>query len=129
MMVRRLERILAKYFKNPNALPARPLCKPDKDDKSVSQHQKVDAIQYHKHRIEELEKEIIAVRNSIDLRSATQYGFVSYSTISRAHIIAKAAKGKHPKGTSVMLSTKPNDLLWDNLEYALERWLINQQCC
>ncbi|KAI5800937.1 hypothetical protein FPQ18DRAFT_63753 [Pyronema domesticum] len=114
--VRKLEGVLAKYLKNPDKLPAaRPLSKPDKDDPQVDQETKVDAIEYWKHRIEELEKKIAIVRKSIDLKDAMPYGFVSFPTISRAHITAKAAKGKHPKGTSLQLATKPQDIIWDNL--------------
>jgi hypothetical protein len=114
--VRKLEGVLAKYLKNPDKLPAaRPLSKPDKDDPQVDQETKVDAIEYWKHRIEELEKKIAIVRKSIDLKNAMPYGFVSFPTISRAHITAKAARGKHPKGTSLHLATKPQDIIWDNL--------------
>jgi hypothetical protein len=114
--VRRLEEILAKYLKNPNRLPAmKPTCKPEKDDKSMNQDTKVDAIEYYKHRIEELEKQIAIVRKGIDNKDAMPYGFVSFPTISRAHITAKAARRKHPKGTTIQLAPKPQDIIWNNL--------------
>jgi hypothetical protein len=117
--VRRLEKILAKYLKNPNQLPvAKPVCKPAKDDKSMNRDTKVDAIEYYKHRIEELERQIVIARKGIDKRDAMPYGFVSFPTISRAHITAKAARGKHPKGTTIQLATKPQDIIWHNLTRA-----------
>lgn len=114
--VRKLEGYLATYLKNPDNLPARrPVCKPDKNDKSVPKGSDVDAIEYLGQRIKDLEKKIYAIRDTIDNRDATQYGFVSYPTISRAHIYAKAARGKHPKGTEIKLAPRPNDIIWKNL--------------
>lgn len=114
--MRKLEGFLAKYLKNPDNLPARrPVCKPDKKDKSVPKDSDVDAIEYLGQRIKELEKKIYAVRDTIDNRDAMQYGFVSYPTISRAHLAARAACGKHPKGTSINLAPRPNDIIWKNL--------------
>jgi hypothetical protein len=123
--VRNMEEVLAKYFKHPERLPqSRPVCNPDKDDKSMDQNMKVDAIEYYKHKIEELERQIMIVRKSIDKRDAMPYGFVSFPTISRAHITAKAARGKHPKGTSIQLATKSQDIIWENLvrTKASRRW-------
>lgn len=114
--VRKLEEYLAKYLRNPDNLPARrPVCKPDKNDKSIPKDSQVDAIEYLGQRIKDLEKNIYAVRDTIDNRDAMQYGFVSYPTISSAHISAKAARGKHPKGTTIKLAPRPNDIIWDNL--------------
>jgi hypothetical protein len=116
--VRCLEGYLAKYLKNPDHIPSmRPLCKPDKKDKSMSQKIKVDAIEYYGKRIADLEEQIYAVRESIDSRDALQYGFVSYPIISRAHIAAKAARGKHPKGTTVVLAPRSSDIIWGNLKW------------
>ncbi|TGZ81410.1 DUF221-domain-containing protein [Ascodesmis nigricans] len=114
--VRKLEKVLTKYLKNPDRLPAtRPTCKPDKDDKSIDQNMRVDAIEYHKNRMDELERKIIEMRKSIDSRDPEPYGFLSFPTISRAHIAAKVATGKHPKGTSIKLASRPSDIIWDNL--------------
>lgn len=76
---------------------------------------KVDAIEYYGGRIMGLEDKIKSVRETIDSRDALQYGFVSYPSISRAHVAAKAARGKHPKGTSIMLAPRSNDIIWNNL--------------
>lgn len=82
----------------------------------MPQKSKVDAIEYYKSRMHEMEQRIITVRATIDKRDAMPYGFVSYPTISRTHIIAKAARGKHPKGTSIKLAPKPSDIIWRNME-------------
>lgn len=123
--VRALEKVLAKYLRNPNVLPAvRPTCKPDKSDKSMPKDIRVDAIEYRKNRCDELERQILEVRRSIDKRDPTQYGFVSFPTVSRAHIAAKQAKGRHPKGANIRLATRPNDIIWENFgrAKATRRW-------
>lgn len=75
----------------------------------------MDAIDYLYHRIDGLEKMIYHIRDTIDSREAEQYGFISYPTITQAHIAAKAAKGKHLKGTTIQLAPKPQDIIWENL--------------
>lgn len=116
-LVYSLEKVLAKYFKDPNNLPPRPMCRPDKDDKSMDRNLKVDAIQYYRRRIEEIEGHILAVRDGIDKRDSMPYGFVSYPTVSRAHTAAKAARGKHPKGTTIRLAARPRDIIWENIRF------------
>ncbi|KAH0541414.1 hypothetical protein FGG08_004104 [Glutinoglossum americanum] len=114
--VRQLEAYLARYLKNPDNLPTqRPLCKPSKKDHSYSSNQKVDAIDYLTGRIRELEQEIKEVRETIDMRNPMPYGFASYETIPDAHSVAYASRKKHPKGTSITLAPRPNELIWDNL--------------
>lgn len=118
--VRKLEQHLAKYLKNPDSLPvARPTCQPAKDDKSIVKGVKVDAIEYHGQRIRDLEQQINNIRGTIESRMPMQYGFISYSTISQAHTVAKAAYGKRIHGASIYLAPKPNDIIWKNLGYGL----------
>lgn len=117
--VRKLEAVLAKYLKDPNNLPAaRPLCRPSKKDPSYSTYpkgQKVDAIEYLTQRIRELEVEVKEVRNSLDKRNTLPYGFASYDDISEAHSIAYALRRKKPRGATVRLAPRPNDIIWDNM--------------
>ncbi|KJR86213.1 uncharacterized protein SPSK_02181 [Sporothrix schenckii 1099-18] len=117
--VRALEKVLAKYLKDPQNLPAaRPQCKPSKKDHSYDTYpkgQKVDAIEYLTQRIKDLEIEIKEVRQSVDKRNTMSYGFASYSDISEAHSIAYAARKKRPQGATIRLATRPNDIIWDNL--------------
>ncbi|KAI4612851.1 hypothetical protein J4E80_006906 [Alternaria sp. BMP 0032] len=112
-----LEKILAKYLKNPNKLPAeRPLCTPSKKDPEFTDKaQKVDAIDYLTARIQRLEGKIKEVRETIDKRDALSYGFASYESIDSAHMVAFAARSKHVKGTTVRLAPKPKDIIWKNL--------------
>ncbi len=118
-VVRKLEKVLAKYLKDPQNLPpARPLCSPSKKDRSYETYakgQKVDAIEYLTQRIKELEVEIKEVRLSVDKRNTMSYGFASYSDISEAHAIAYAARKKRPQGTTIKLAPRPNDIIWDNM--------------
>lgn len=113
--VRKLEGILAKYLKNPDRLPPRPMCKPEKDDAYIKPGTRVDAITYWNDRVKRLEKEIEALRNSIDERSATHYGFVSYPTIAQAHRVAKATYHKKINGAEITPAPSPLDIIWKNL--------------
>jgi calcium permeable stress-gated cation channel len=120
--VRKLEKVLAKYLKDPQNLPAaRPVCLPSKKDRSYGTYpkgQKVDAIEYLTQRIKELEIEIKEVRQDIDKRNTLTYGFASYSEIHEAHSIAYAARNVKPQGTIIRLAPRPNDIIWDNMPLA-----------
>jgi hypothetical protein len=117
--VRKLEKVLAKYLKKPDQLPAgRPTCRPSKKDRSYGTYpkgQKLDAIEYLTQRIRDLEVEIKEVRASVDKRSSMPYGFASYSDINEAHNIAYALRKKKPHGATVTMAPRPNDIIWDNM--------------
>ncbi|KAI1275189.1 hypothetical protein F5Y07DRAFT_183369 [Xylaria sp. FL0933] len=117
--VRKLEKVLAKYLKDPQNLPpARPTCYPSKKDPSYGTYpkgQKIDAIDYLTQRIRELELEIKEVRSTLDRRNTYSYGFASYDDISEAHAIAYTLRKKKPMGATVVLAPKPNDIIWDNM--------------
>ena len=114
--VRKLERHLAKYLRNPNQLPAeRPTCKVAKDDVTAHGKGKVDAIDYLTDRVARLETTIKEVRESVDMRNPMSYGFASYTHIEDAHAVAHASRKKGPAGCNVYLAPKPHDLLWQNL--------------
>ncbi|EGS21227.1 uncharacterized protein CTHT_0030740 [Thermochaetoides thermophila DSM 1495] len=116
--VRKLEKVLAKYLKDPNNLPAtRPTCLPSKKDPSYSSYpkgQKLDAIDYLTQRIKTLELEIKDVRQRIDKRGSMPYGFASFADIAEAHAIAYACR-KKKHGAVVTLAPRPNDIIWDNM--------------
>lgn len=114
--VRALESVLSKYLKNPEKLPAsRPTLRPSKKYRKSNGGEKVDAIDYLTDRIRELETEIEFVREGVDKRNPTSYGFASYERIEEAHTVAFAARNKHPQGATIRLAPKPNDLIWPNL--------------
>ncbi|KAH6949975.1 hypothetical protein HG530_001123 [Fusarium avenaceum] len=117
--VRKLEKVLAKYLKDPNNVPvARPMCKPSKKDRSYGTYpkgQKVDAIEYYTQRIRDLEVIIKQVRSTVDKRGSMPYGFASYSDIAEAHGIAYACRNKKPVGATVKLAPRPNDIIWENM--------------
>ncbi|KAF4122334.1 calcium permeable stress-gated cation channel [Geosmithia morbida] len=117
--VRKLEKILAKYLKNPQQLPpGRPTCKPSKKDRAYDtypRNQRVDAIEYYTQRIRSLELEIKEARANVDRRGIMPYGFASYDDISEAHNIAYACRSKKPHSTTVKLAPRPNDLIWTNM--------------
>lgn len=117
--VRKLEKVLAIYLKDPKNLPAaRPMCKPSKKDLSYSSYpkgQKVDAIEYLTQRIKMLELEIKEVRQRVDKRGSMPYGFASYSDITEAHAIAYVCRNRKPHGATIKLAPRPNDIIWDNM--------------
>ena len=121
-----LEKVLAKYLKNPSSLPAtRPLCRPSKrDPEYVNKNEKVDAIDYLSARIQRLETKIKQVRETVDKRDPMPYGFASYETIESAHTVAFAARSKKIKGAIVQLAPKPRDIIWKNLsvDASSRRW-------
>ena len=115
--VMELEKVLAKYLRNPNQLPAqRPLCSRSKKDvEYTNKEDKVDAINYLTARIERLELQVKETREAVDKRDAMPYGFASYETIESAHSVAFAARSKHPNGTTIQLAPRPSDIIWKNL--------------
>ncbi|KAK4140377.1 uncharacterized protein C8A04DRAFT_15013 [Dichotomopilus funicola] len=117
--VRKLEKVLAIYLKDPNNLPTeRPKCSPSKRDPSFGTYpkgQKVDAIEYLTQRIKVLELEIKDVRQRVDKRGSMPYGFSSYADISEAHSIGYTCRSKKPHGATVKLAPRPNDIIWDNM--------------
>jgi hypothetical protein len=113
--VKSLESVLAKYLKDPNNLPARPLCKPVSGDKTYARGQKIDAIEYYAVRIRSLENRIKEVRRTIDKKNPMSYGFASYDSIAAAHTIAYHARGKHPQRTTIKLATRPKEIIWENM--------------
>lgn len=118
-MVRKLEKVLAIYMKDPENIPhARPLCYPSKKDPAFSTYpakQKIDAIEYFTQRIRTLEVHIGEVRQSVDKRNTMPYGFASYADIDEAHNIAYACRKKKPEGTVIRPAPRPNDIIWDHM--------------
>jgi hypothetical protein len=114
--VRKLESVLAKYLKNPDRLPPnRPTIKAPKKHSGHNAEGKVDAIDYLTDRIRELEAEIVAIRERVDQRHPTEYGFASWEQISQAHAVAFAARGKALQSAQLELAPRPNDIIWKNL--------------
>jgi hypothetical protein len=115
-LVQKLEKVLAKYLKNPDKLPPnRPLTNASKKDPNYVKGQKVDAIIYLTTRIEELETKIKQIRMSVDQRNAMPYGFASYESVEEAHTVAYTGRRKHPQGATVRLAPRPSDIIWQNL--------------
>ncbi|PNS20772.1 hypothetical protein CAC42_2703 [Sphaceloma murrayae] len=114
--VEQLEEVLAKYLKNPNKMPAqRPTCKVAKKDAAYQKGKKVDAIEYLTNRIQNLERQIKEVRQSVDTRNAMNYGFASWQNIADAHATAYAARKGGAKKTVMRLAPKPHDFIWQNM--------------
>ncbi|PHH85914.1 hypothetical protein CDD83_11000 [Cordyceps sp. RAO-2017] len=132
--VRTLEKILARYLRDPARLPpARPSCRPERRDRAFDTYprgQKLDAIDYYTQRIRDLEVEVREVRASVDKRGTMPYGFASYSDIAEAHAIAHACRRKRPRGARITLAPRPADITWRNMPLssatrARRRWINN----
>ncbi|KAK9450533.1 uncharacterized protein V1518DRAFT_414099 [Limtongia smithiae] len=118
----RLEKVIAKYLKDPSKIPAtRPKMKPYSDDHGYESRRsssggKVDAINYLVVRIQDLEQEIIAIRKSVEGRREMPYGFASYATICDAHEVAlenrTSASAELPR---IQLAPHRDDILWESM--------------
>lgn len=112
--VRKLERVLAKWLKDPNSVPSkRPKMK-------VGSHmgcggQEVDAVDYLTNRINKLEATIENWKERISERKPESYGFASMATVPFAHAAARSLRGKKPRGLEVSLAPPPRDIIWKNL--------------
>ncbi|PSS05142.1 hypothetical protein BD289DRAFT_449017 [Coniella lustricola] len=118
-VVRKLEKVLARYLKDPHNLPAaRPMCPPSKKDRAFATYpkgQKLDAIEYLTQRIKTLEFDIKEARVHVDKRNTKPFGFASYSEINEAHAIAYMARKKKPEGATIRLAPRPSDIIWANM--------------
>ncbi|KAG0027218.1 hypothetical protein BGZ82_009109 [Podila clonocystis] len=118
-MVTSLEKVMSKYFADPNKLPAkRPTVSVGKFCGS-----KVDAIDYYSQQIEELTDQIEKTRKEISKSQPTNYGFVSYATINAAHRVARELsnpvtlrqRSKMIDPPELFLSPVPKDIIWFNV--------------
>ncbi|KAF9212710.1 hypothetical protein BGZ59_006409 [Podila verticillata] len=118
-MVTSLEKVMAKYFADPNKLPAkRPTVTVGKFCSG-----KVDAIDYYSQQIEELADQIEKTRKEISKSQPTNYGFVSYATINAAHRVARELsnpivlrqRSKMIDPPELFLSPVPKDIIWFNV--------------
>ncbi|KAK5814319.1 hypothetical protein F5H01DRAFT_23086 [Linnemannia elongata] len=118
-MVTSLEKIMAKYFADPNKLPEkRPTVRIGRFFGT-----KVDAIDYYSQQIEELSDKIDRTRLEISQSQPTNYGFVSYQTIQSAHRVAKEftnpvafrTRSKMIDPPELFLSPVPKDIIWFNV--------------
>ncbi|KAF9209614.1 hypothetical protein BGZ49_002770 [Haplosporangium sp. Z 27] len=118
-MVKSLEKVVAKYYADPNRLPSK---RPTVTVGGIC-GSKVDAIDYYSQKIEELTDEIEKTRSQVSKSQPTNYGFVSYGTIHAAHRVAKELssaislrkRSKMIDPPEVFLSPVPKDIIWFNV--------------
>lgn len=102
--VLKLEKILAKYLKDPDNLPLkRPVIR-----RFDGNFEKVDAIDYLCNQIELFETKIKFLRTTIDANKCLPYGFVSFQNVKACHEFDRNTK-------SVVLAPRPADIIWDNI--------------
>ncbi|KAJ1025085.1 hypothetical protein NDA18_004369 [Ustilago nuda] len=113
-LVRQLERVLAKYLKNPNQLPAK---RPTKTIDGFLRigGEKVDAIDYLTNQINRVEAAVMHQRETIRQKQPEMYGFASLAAVPYAHAAAKVLRGKKPGGMRIRLAPPPTGIIWQNL--------------
>ncbi|KAF8939977.1 hypothetical protein EDD21DRAFT_400195 [Dissophora ornata] len=117
-MIKALEKVVAKYYADPNRLPSK------RPTVSVGRFcgTRVDAIDYYSQQIEELSDQIERTRNLVSKSQPTNYGFVSYATIHATHRVAKELssaitlrkRSKMIDPPELFLSPTPKDIIWFN---------------
>jgi len=113
--VRKLERVLASYLKDPNNVSQkRPTVRVHKT-MGMFGGERVDAIDHYTAQINKLEASIENWRDRIAERKPESYGFASMGAVPYAHAAAKSLKGKKPRGVKIELAPEPRDILWKNL--------------
>ncbi|KAJ7072649.1 hypothetical protein C8F01DRAFT_1361960 [Mycena amicta] len=74
-----------------------------------------DAIEYYTKKLKQTEVAVEEYRARIDARQPENYGFASYAAVPYAHLIAKHAAGRSPRGATVALAPNPKDIIWSNM--------------
>lgn len=112
--VRKLERVLAKWLKNPNEVPSkRPTMRIG--GRACFGGEDVDAVTHLTRRIKELEAAIAAWKERMQERKPESYGFASMATVPFAHAAARSLRKKRPRGLEVTLAPPPKDIIWQNM--------------
>lgn len=62
-------------------------------------------------KLKRTEAAVEAYRAQIDSHKAERYGFASLAAVPYAHIVAQKLRGKHPKGTDIVLAPNPRDIV------------------
>lgn len=110
-----LEKVLAKYLKHPDRIPAkRPVCRPAKEDRA-EYGKRVDAIEYYINRSQRLEKQIAAARDEVDSMQPLPYGLVSYASPEDSSLVAKYMGKRKKNHLRAHLAPRPEDILWKNI--------------
>lgn len=113
--VRKLERVFAKYLKDPNKVAAhRPTVRIGKT-LGMFGGEKVDAIDHYTNQINKIEAAVETWRERIAEKKPQSYGFASMAAVPYAHATAKALKNKKQRGITIELAPEPKDILWGNL--------------
>ncbi|KAG6857190.1 hypothetical protein H0H87_008255 [Tephrocybe sp. NHM501043] len=111
--VREFEAVLVKYLKGGKLGKKRPTIRVGATCGMGGM--KKDAIDHYTAKLQRTEGAIEEYRRQIDTRKAENYGFASMAAVPYAHVVAKALRGKHPKGTKIELAPNPKDIVWENM--------------
>lgn len=113
-LVRELERVLAKYLKHPDKVPAKRPTKTIGGFMGIG-GEKVDAIDYLTNQINRVEAAVMHQRETIQEKQPEMYGFASLAAVPYAHAAAKVLQNKKPGGMRVTLAPPPAGIIWKNL--------------
>ncbi|CAO1617447.1 unnamed protein product [Parajaminaea phylloscopi] len=112
--VRQLERVLAKWLKDPQKVPqSRPTMRIG--GWACFGGKQVDAVDYLTRRIKTLETTIVTWKERIADHKPESYGFAAMATVPFAHAAARSLRSKHPRGLEVTLAPPPKDIIWENM--------------
>lgn len=70
-----------------------------------------DAIDYYTRKLAKTEAAVQEWREKSEFNKVESYGFASLAAVPYAHIVAQRLAGKHPKGTTITLAPKPEDIV------------------
>ncbi|CEH18554.1 Uncharacterized conserved protein [Ceraceosorus bombacis] len=109
--VRNLERVLARYLRDPNKVPAkRPTVRV-----GGMFGRTVDAIDHYTEQIQKYEAAINQWRERIAEKKPESFGFASLASVPYAHAAARSLRGKKTQGVQISLAPAPKDVIWHNL--------------
>ncbi|PWN43269.1 DUF221-domain-containing protein [Ceraceosorus guamensis] len=109
--VRNLERVLARYLRDPNKVPAK---RPTVKVGGIF-GRTVDAIDHYTEQIQKYEAAINQWRERIAEKKPESFGFASLASVPYAHAAARSLRGKKTQGVRITLAPAPKDVIWHNL--------------
>jgi hypothetical protein len=108
-IVFRLEKILAKYLRDPNNLPLhRPVYK-------TAGGAKVDAIDHFFTKQNRVERQLVDARRAVDENRCLPYGFILFRSVKACHEFARTMEKKRRGQLYSELASRPEDIIWDNI--------------
>ncbi|KAF5099798.1 hypothetical protein DV451_002811 [Geotrichum candidum] len=108
-IVFRLEKILAKYLRDPDNLPLhRPIYK-------TAGGAKVDAIDHFFTKLNRVERQLVDAQRAVDANRCLPYGFICFRSAKACHEFARTMEKRRRGHLYPELASRPEDIIWDNI--------------